>query len=131
MREFDFYSAWHWLRRHPIFFYKGEMADDAVTLSDKSGFIESLDIAVVKVNPTTQRVEDDTELNTATRVWLECGPWDAPENHPDWDSEYYLQRGMPTHDIDLDCGGNTLEEAIVELASLVFKKYGDHNNVED
>lgn len=31
-----------------------------------------------------------------------------------------------THDWKLDCGGDTFEEAIIELANLVFKHHGTY-----
>jgi len=67
-------------------------------------------IMVVKVNPLTNEVDDDQTKNTKTQVWLEVGPW----------SEQYH-----THDWDLDCGGDTFEEAIIKLADLVKQYYGD------
>ena len=38
-----------------------------------------------------------------------------------------IKKDCYTHDIDLDCGGDTFEEAIIELAKLVKKYYGDNN----
>lgn len=76
-------------------------------------FLEGLDIMVVKIDPTTQRMKDNPVRNTKTQVWLECGP---------------VRKGKTfsyTHDIDLDCGGDTFEQAIVELAKRVRGKYGD------
>lgn len=37
-------------------------------------FFDSLDISVVKVNPETEMIDEDNNLNTDTRVWLEFGP---------------------------------------------------------
>ena len=88
-----FYEAWHYLYKHPMF---------------QDCFQECLDIEVVKINPETKCVDDNETLNTATEIWLECGPY--------YDS-------MGTHDIDLDCGGATFEEAIIKLAQLVKKYY--------
>lgn len=61
---------------------------------------------VVKVNPKTNEISDDVELNSKTRIWLECGI--TPNEH----------------DIRLDCGGDTFEEAIIQLADLVIKHFG-------
>lgn len=124
----DFHGVYHWLRRHPAFFYNGKRGVEAIAPSDRYGFWESLEVDVVKVDPTTERIEDDEKRNTATRIWLECGPWGDPKEHA-WDT--YSDKGIPSHDIDLDCGGKTFEEAIIKLARLVNKKYGDHDNNED
>lgn len=107
----DLFKAWQFLENHPIF------------IKDWAYFRECLSIDVVKVNPKTERVEDDPRKNTATRVWLECGPWVRPRELPKEERKYHRQ-GMASHDIDLDCGGTTFEEAIVKLANLVIKRYG-------
>ena len=73
-------------------------------------FLEGLDLMVVKVNPETNEIDDNSALNTKTAVWIEHGPYDTAGGY------WY-------HDIDLDCGGDTFEEAIIKLAELVKEKY--------
>ena len=91
----EFFEAWEFLLEHKMF---------------NRFFRDILYIMVVKVNPETNEVDDDNSKNTKTEVWLECGPWSAEYN---------------THDWDLDCGGDTFEEAIIKLAGLVKKWYND------
>lgn len=91
----DFYESFHYLNNHIIF---------------AKHFSECLDIWVAKVNPETNEVDDDNSKNTKIEIWLECGPY---------------CKDFFTHDIDLDCGGDTFEEAIIELAKLVKDIYGD------
>lgn len=91
----EFYDAWEFLLEHKMF---------------QGHFRDLLYIIVVQVNPTTNEVDDDQTKNTKTQVWLEVGPW----------SEQYF-----THDWDLDCGGDTFEEAICKLADLVKQYYTD------
>lgn len=94
----DFYTAWNFLQEHKIF-------------NDR--FSYDLWFEIVKVDPKTNAIDyQDTTKNTKVQVWLEHGPYDA-----EW--------GACTHDIDLDCGGDTFEEAIIKLAKLVEGKYGD------
>ena len=102
MKPMDFYESFHFLHNHRIF---------------KGGFLESLDIEVVKVDPKTKRIEDNRSGNTRTQVWRECGP-------PYKEKQIESFPVCWTHDIDLDCGGDTFEEAIIRLAELVLKKYG-------
>lgn len=91
----DFYTSWMFLSEHKMF----------------RGLFEcGLYTVVVKVNPETNTIDDDTTKNTKVQVWLEHGGYDE-----EW--------GSTTHDFDLDCGGDTFEEAIVELAKLVQKYY--------
>ena len=93
----NFYDAWHFLLNHPIF---------------KDMFVDSLYTMVVKVNPKTMEVDDNFSKNTKVQVWLESG-------------EYEEEYGMCCHNIDLDCGADTFEEAIIELAYLVKENFTD------
>ena len=59
--------------------------------------------------------------------WLEFGPemygyYTSKDGNETWDADTGLQS---CHDIDLDCGAPTFDQAIVKLAKLVMKKYGD------
>jgi hypothetical protein len=107
MKRFkDFYEAWWFLYEHPEF-------NDVKNYQYSFG--NCLDIDVQKVNPKTRRIEDDESLNTHTEVWLECGGFIKDE---------HFKEKIHCHDIDLDCGGDTFEEAIIKLANLVKKHYG-------
>ena len=107
----NFYDAFQYLTEHYIFKDNNNI----------SRFNECVYIDVVKVNPETMEISDNDDENTKIQVWLECGPY-LPE-----DDEYY--EGAE-HDIDLDCGADTYEEAIVILAKLVWAKY-DVDDVDD
>ena len=96
----DFYDSYNWLKDHPIF---------------KDYFPMCMDIEVVKVNPQTDEIDDDNTLNTKTQVWLENGPVDLDNSIT-----------IYSHDLDLDCGADTFEEAICIMAHLVLMKYGDY-----
>ena len=96
----NFYDAWWYLFNHRIFRNN----------FDVSCFQNCVDICVVKVNPKNNTIDDKNELNIKNQVWLETG-------------EYNQQHKI--HDIELDCGGDTYEEAIIELAELVKYNYGN------
>lgn len=97
----DFYEAYHFLDNHLLF---------------KDKFMsEALFVEVVKVNPMTNEIDDNHVLNTKTQVWLECGGEE--------DDQFY-------HDINLDTGGDTFEEAIINLANLVVSHYGTYTAEE-
>ncbi len=98
----EFYDAYHFLKKYPIF---------------KGHFSQCLDMYIVKVDPLTKRIEDDAVRNTETNVWLECGPWVL--------SPYEINF-VPAHDISLDCGGDTFEEAICRLADLVAEHESEY-----
>lgn len=93
------------------------------------GIHNSIDIELVYVNPDTEEIDDDDEKNTETRVWIEAGPKYDMSLEPDigepeggWND---FNCWGNTHDIKLDCGGKTLEEAYLKLAALIEVFYND------
>lgn len=112
----DFYDAYMFLYNHPM-----------VNHGRVNYFSTCLDIEVVKVDPNINEINfDDNSKNTETQVWLEFGA--IVENV----DNIVPNALIAEHDIDLDCGARTFEDAIVNLANLVFNKYGmgDDNNDE-
>ena len=109
MKFTDFYTAWEFIRNHKI----SKEQDNEWT-----NFPYCLDIEVVKVNPKTKRIEDDETLNTETAVWLEFvnDTFDKWNPHLGW---------VSTHWTELDCGAETFEKAIIKMADLVYKHYGE------
>ena len=99
----DFYEAFHYLNSHPIF--HGHFL---------SGCLE---IDVVKVDPATNRIEYDEEKNTKTAVWFEACLYNPENSDSPYDTNFCL-------DPALCCGGDSFEEAIIELAEKVKEKYG-------
>jgi hypothetical protein len=109
MKKFtDFYESYNYLEHHSIVQHDGNYY-----------FNRCLDVEVVKVDPSTNEINfEDESKNTKTTVWLEFGPI-VEDTYND-----FLTRYIPSHDIDLDCGGDTFEEAIIKLANLTYDKYG-------
>lgn len=103
----DFYVAWHYLHNHEYF----KHPEYGKSLS---AFSPSLYIMVVRVNPEKDEIDDDNNQNTKTQVWLECGGWMI---------DPYTQTYTTCHDPELDTGGDTFEEAIINLANLVRNRY--------
>lgn len=68
-----------------------------------------LDYTFMRVNPKTHAVENNSNKNTLTEVWIEFG---------------ILEDGSPCHDYDFDCVAPSFEEAIIKLANLVKTKLG-------
>lgn len=95
-------EAWWFLENHPAFLRpfdkKGEFKD--------GHFQAALDIWI-----------------SDKGVMLECGEWMYPTKGEKKMWPDYL--GSYCHDIRLDCGGETFEEAIIKLANLVKKHLGD------
>lgn len=69
------------------------------------------------VCPETNRIEDDDSLNTKVQYWVECGGTCIDE---------FLGGVSQYHDCDLDCGGDTYEEAVERLYELVLTHYDDY-----
>jgi len=110
----DFSEAWCWLLDHP-----------ALNHEEYNSLEDNLTIAVVFVNPSTECIDEDNSLNTAIRIWLETGPPECLE--PDKND---MNGWRWTHDENLNCGGPTFEDAIIELADLVQHHYGDYDNID-
>ena len=77
----------------------------------------NLDIHYAKVDEK-RRVNDDRSLNKFVEVWLEFGPIKQVVS----DGHLHLQH---SHDINLDCGAPTFDEALIKLARLVQRHYGN------
>ena len=100
----EFFEAWKFLENHSYFEYFPFPEAKYKTTC----FPYCLMIEVVKVSPKSNRIVNDEKKNTKVQVWIEAGDWDK-------------EMQVTTHNIQLDCGGDTFEEAIIELASLVKK----------
>ena len=109
-KQRKFYDAWWFLYEHPMTQQNGD---------GLSRFDECLDVYVAKVNPLTGRKSHVSGFNTKLEIWLEFGGWHAMKR------DNGGTRYIPEHDIRLDCGGSTYEEAIINLAKRVKKYYGD------
>lgn len=126
-KELDIYDIWQYIR--------SLLPDELVC-----DINQYLCIDVVKINPETQEIDDNPLLNTKIEVWLEFGlpilvdkeTWSTiyePIPHipipnkilKGWRKGKYIE--VPSHDINLDCGGNTFEEAFLNLYKLLKEKY--------
>ena len=104
--------------------------DDWIDVThDVGGFFECVELEPVYVNPRTNRVDDNDELNTRLDLWIECGGWlDISKE----DYGYVPEEGWnehdkwsKCHDIMLNCGGKSIEEAMLNLAIRVKFHYGE------
>ena len=77
-----------------------------------------VDINVVYVDPRTRAICDNDTWNTTFNVWLEAGPMKGVKD---------LRQDVMI-DIRLDCGGPTLEEALLTLANRVEFFYHDNGD---
>lgn len=100
-------ASW-WLTDHPIF------QDE----NNFSYFYHHLDINYVKVDPRTLFISEDTDRNTKVQCWLESGPLIRLDE--------YGNKNVASHDIKLDCGHDSMELAMIDLAGLVLREYGDY-----
>lgn len=121
----DFHNAYHYLNHHPAFwhFFGKENMTAAERIHEKwliddDGFRDSVSVYVVKVNPTTSHSEDDTTLNTKTEVWIELGKHGWPHDDANISDTNW-------HDVDLDCGADTFEQAVITAAIHLHAAYGN------
>lgn len=80
-----------------------------------------IDIEPHDVCPMTNRIEDFKALNTKTQFWVEFLSPMYIEQDDEW---------VQAHDYQLDCGGDTYEEAIDKLYKNVLNTYGDYTQQE-
>jgi hypothetical protein len=87
--------------------------------------VENLNIHYTAVDEH-RRVSDDASKNQFSEVWLEFGQvlWGHHADGATWRGTERAYK-MHYHDVDLDCGAPTFDEALVKLAKKVKKKYGD------
>lgn len=111
----DFHEAFEFIASHSKFMAPILPEDD----SPKESLIHELYIMVVKVNPNGEYIDNDPSLNVKTKVWLEYGPAHYCEHSNRWTS---------SHDYALDSGGDTFEQAVIEMANLIIKNYGDDSD---
>lgn len=121
----DFFTAYHYLYWHPAFTRVEKV--EGLGVYNEPCFMQQLYVMVVRVDPATEHIDSEhPEKNTATRVWLEAGAWHSDEDLRAIDKHWVGNgKGSFSHDTKLDCGGPTFEAAIIELAALVKKTYGD------
>ncbi|MFA5397354.1 MAG: hypothetical protein WC346_15190 [Methanogenium sp.] len=110
----DVYEAFWFLHDHSEFYNPQMMANYPKDADMWSGFNKCFEWSYQKINPMTGCIDKDSHKNTKTQVWIECGAYMKIC------SKYY-----PSHDVKLDCGGDTFEEALITLANLVLKHYGN------
>lgn len=92
-----------WISQHPKVV---DFADSAI-----------IEITPHMVCPETNRVENLSMLNTKLQFWVEF-------MIPHFDEQFKTQ--CHSHDWELDCGGDTWEEAVEALYQKVLNKYGDY-----
>lgn len=105
-------DKYYWIIDHP-------------KLSNKKyGTQPTIELTPHMVNPFNDTIEEDQSLNTKQQWWVEVNVansyFDPKAVFPDDKS---FER---SHDWELDCGGNTAEEAVDKLYELVVNKYGDY-----
>lgn len=104
-------EKYYWIIDHP-------------KLSNKYGTQPTIELTPHMVNPLNDTIEQDRNLNTKQQWWVEVNVAN-PDFEPDAvfpDDKSFKH----SHDWELDCGGDTAEEAIDTLHSLVIEHYGDY-----
>ena len=104
------------------------------TSRDGGSFYESICPEYVYVDPSMERIQTEDyehhdDRDTAFRVWIESGGWSDQSldpNNPVPDGGWKeWNQWMSCHDIRLDCGGNDMETALLQLAVRVKFFYTD------
>ena len=86
----------------------------------------SLEIHYAKVD-IRGKTSSIPEQNTFTECWLELLVPEYGYACPvEWGPPFDETSLNSCHDVLLDCGGKTFDEALIKLAKLVLRHYGDH-----
>lgn len=113
----NFYDAWWFLATHSAFRHLRNGKPDVL-----DGFMDNLSVEVHRVDPVTREITDSPTGDV--EVWLEAGPWATlPEEIGGIPPGEFAE--IRSHDWRLDCGGRNYEDAIIAMADLVRRYYGD------
>jgi len=96
---------------------------------------ENLNIFYAKTNKPGGHgtVDNDKTKNKYAECWLEFGPLEYGYNQPEFEAKEDHARSYLRHfhDTRLDTGASTFDEALVRLARLAWKFYGDYKTGKD
>ena len=126
IHQMDIAELWQWLENHPRYMEaEGDIPDFWTALPS------CLSIQYVKVSPKSLRICKQGWRNTIPRCWLEFGPLTRNELVGEYDEclgedDMRLGDPVPTHDIRLDVGGDTFEDAFRRLCMKVLELDGDY-----
>ena len=80
----------------------------------------SIEIGPQLVNPLTDEIDlKDDSLNTKVAFWAELIA------HFPWEEDYASHKSA-SHAWEMDCGGDTYEDAVNALYEKVLKEYGNY-----
>lgn len=134
----QFGAAWRYLDAHPIFYKFRHVEDDtplAQVLQERN--LEH-EYGVTRIfhrvaEWCSEQWECDDDACGHRKVdihYMELGKWEWPSDEKEYD---YLPRpgGDSYHDYELDVYGGSYEECILQVAYLVWKKYGSDRRIAD
>lgn len=111
----DLYRVWMWLTYHPIFWYFGrEERRHVSTLAETRGVHEGLELQPAMVSKKTRRAEGPWK-DREVEIWVEVFPTSLTRGSND----------IRLHDIELDCGAPTYEQALIKVARLIYDRHGN------
>lgn len=104
-------DKYYWIIDHPA-------------LTGNFGSQPTIELTPHMVNPENNTIESNTLLNTKQQWWIEVN---VGSKYFDPNATPYSEESFEySHDWELDCGGDTAEEAIDKLYELVLDKHGDY-----
>jgi hypothetical protein len=129
----DFVTAWTYLQNHPLFHRPHAAALNGRTVADFGP--GELDEVL-----TDCHVEHDNGLHGMwmhatrdaagnTEIWLEHGPYLWPGDVDEKEHVFTPSGGMESIDIELNVVADSYENAVVQLAENVRRRYGDDRSL--
>ena len=95
----DTFDKYWWVFNHPVF--------------NKTALSPQIELQPHRVDPKTRSIREDDSKNTQMEWWVEVF--------------FYSEDNISMHDYYLDCGGDTIDQAINNLYDLVKTTYGEYD----
>ncbi len=140
MKQFkNIVEANQWIMQHPAFWTayrpnkkdRTSIQDDInspwmVLLHSDAG-MSSISVLPIFVNPVTNSVDEIKRKNIKIRYWVETGHTVVYGAYGNKIGEQPgNEQSSHCHDHRLDTGGNTWDEAIINIGQNIYKLYGDY-----
>lgn len=117
------YDAFWFIHNHPAGWEIWQDSNKNKYIVQQCGRM-NFDISPNKVNPKTKIVDKDKKKNTKVEWWVENGYSILKDSRYLKDDEVLVSELC--HDVKLDCGGDSYDEALINSAKLIRKNYGDY-----
>lgn len=97
-------DKYFWVVNHPALTKCGRQAD--------------IELTPQMVNPETEEIDENGELNTRLDWWIEVTQYEIIDDEV-----------SACHDWELDCGAHTVDDSVAKCYELVLSKHGKYQPI--